>query len=56
MYGDANAVDAVAEPVPFARRAAIRIAMAGVTGDVQVGEACKGEAEESSSENEDWEC
>ena len=56
MYGDANAVDAVAEPVPFARRAAVGIAVAGVTGDVQVGEAREGEAEESPCKNEDWEC
>ena len=56
MYGDANAVNPVAEPVPFAGRAAVGIAMASVTGDVQVGEAREREAEESSCKNEDWEC
>ena len=35
--GDADAVNALAVPVPFARRCAIGEAAAGGTGNVQVG-------------------
>lgn len=45
VEGDANAVDAVTEPVPLAGRGAVGIAMAIVAGDVQVREAGEGEAE-----------
>lgn len=45
MDGDANAVDAVTEPVPFAGRGAIGIATAGLAGDVQERETREGEAE-----------
>ena len=45
MYSDADAVDAVAEPVPLAWGGAIGIATASVTGDVQERETSEGKAE-----------
>ena len=54
MDGDADAIYAMAEPVPFAGRGAIGIATAGLAGDVQEGETREREAEEASGEDEDW--
>lgn len=51
--GDANAMDTVAVPIPFAGRSTVGIATAGGAGDVQIGKTGEREAHDDASEDDD---